>query len=404
MATDFLSQSSAVRIRILEGPLSKTTFGTLFGGGQGEVLLSGRMLPYKSLSFEVTQREKTTWSPGNPVATQQVFGAIESPSVINGIWKDTFLGNGVAKQLDDLFRLIAKSGSLLEFQWGDGNIQNADGTLTARSPYIRRGILKRFKSTPTIPQDVTWEAEFRWRGEDQDSAPPTFNLGQINPGQALNEATDIFQNTNDAVLGFTQSPLVQFLQFPQTIQTQFNEALDSAETGILELNSVIETIPSTAKVALDVANRITGLLDLVRSSFDAFQGTLLDIKAESMITTDQGTQELVFLSDRLNLLQGIDVAKAQAIDQQNQVDGMILPNIMAEVRPPAGTDLRALALQYYGDPDSWWIIAQANNLSSSRVPNGPTGPSDNPGAPLRIPSITQSPISDLTTAVSADGT
>lgn len=401
------SQSSAFRITVLEGPLSTTIIQP--GLAQGQINLVGRSLPYQPISYEVMQREKTTYNPGNPVATQQVFGAIDSPTTITGKWKDTFLGNGVARQFVDIFEALCRSGSLIQVAWGDGNIDDGSddrpaGQIGSRSPYVRRGILKRFKWTPDRPQDIAWEAEFRWRGRDENAAPPTFNLGQINPGQAISQATDIFGNTNDAVLGFTESPLAQYLQFPQQIASQINAGLDSVEIAIDGLRGFVGALVTTAQIPIEAANRITGLLSLVISQYDLIKFSVLDLKAEALIVTDQGLQELLFVSDRLDLLQGIDVAVDNAISQQNSIDGMVLPNIQAEVRPPAGTDLRVLAQQYYGDPDLWWQIAQANNLSSSRVPDGPTGPSDNPGAPLLIPAINQGAIGDLSTALSSEGT
>lgn len=64
--------------------------------------------------------------------------------------------------------------------------------------------------------------------------------------------------------------------------------------------------------------------------------------------------------------------------------------MIAIVRPPAGSDLRDLAVQYYGDSTLWVVIAAypANNLSSSEVPATPTGPSDTGAPPIYIPRLT----------------
>ena len=64
------------------------------------------------------------------------------------------------------------------------------------------------------------------------------------------------------------------------------------------------------------------------------------------------------------------------------------------VRPPAGSDLRDLAVKYYGNPDLWFLIADFNDLPSSEVPANPSGPSDNGGPPIYIPRQ-----SDYTTAL-----
>jgi len=69
------------------------------------------------------------------------------------------------------------------------------------------------------------------------------------------------------------------------------------------------------------------------------------------------------------------------------IAAQIVPEIIAEVVAPQGVDLRDLALKYYGDPDSWFAIAQFNDLDSSAVPPMPSGPGDVPPAPIRIPRL-----------------
>jgi hypothetical protein len=110
-----------------------------------------------------------------------------------------------------------------------------------------------------------------------------------------------------------------------------------------------------------------------------------DIQELQKLPYDDALDFLTFQSDRFTTTHSADAAQEQAVATVTALQGQALPDVIAEVRPPEGTDLRDLALQYYGDPDLWYIIAQFNGLEGSAVPANPTGPSDNPAPALQIP-------------------
>ena len=67
-----------------------------------------------------------------------------------------------------------------------------------------------------------------------------------------------------------------------------------------------------------------------------------------------------------------------------------VPDIIAIVRPPAGSDLRDLAIKYFGNSDLWYDIADFNDLWSSEVPTTPSGPSDLGSPPIYVPRLVDS--------------
>jgi hypothetical protein len=97
----------------------------------------------------------------------------------------------------------------------------------------------------------------------------------------------------------------------------------------------------------------------------------------------------------LTVLGFADQATESCTDAAAGVLNNIEPDVIAEVRAPAGTDLRDLAIRYYGTADLWWLIANANGIDGSAVPSPPSGPSDDPARALVIPRPQAGASSDL---------
>jgi len=85
-----------------------------------------------------------------------------------------------------------------------------------------------------------------------------------------------------------------------------------------------------------------------------------------------------------------DALAELAAQRTAALEAQTLPDVIAVVRPPAGADLRDLAVTYYGDSTLWPCIAvfPPNNLPTSEVPATPTGPSDVGAPPIYIPRLT----------------
>lgn len=379
------SQASPLTFTILEGPNATT-----------DIQLIGRALPYRAVPFEGKQRVKTTYYPGNPVATQQVMGPTEEPTTFNGIWKDIFLGNGAAKRLVDTFDDLRRSGFSVLVSWGSGKL--ADGSdippvpqdngkepTTPRWPIQRRGIIQSFKATYDRPQDITWEMTVAWAGRNEPTAPPFTAAGIINNRDGFDVTVEDLSDTKSKLQAFAESVAARITGFP----AQVSARLDTAEEGI---QTAIGFIESTT-ITLQGISQIPSLtLERGRAIFDQAAGALLNLK-DTLLGNDQITRQptdsaLTYLDGKTQLftvLDSTDISVETCSNTRNAIEKQMRPTVLAEVRPIPGTDLRDLARQYYGDPDLWYIIANFNDLTSSRVPDYPDGASDNPGAPIRVP-------------------
>lgn len=407
MATLASSQALPFRILVLEGPLSQRPLMLGMGGtkANGLIELEGRSLPYRPIVYEGRQRVKTTWYAGNTVATQQVMGPIEEPTVVNGMWKDRFLGDGQARGMANLFDTLRRSGSLVEVTWGAGILENTAFGFS----FVRQGIVARTKFTFDRPQDVAWEVEFHWNGQGE-QITPFVNTALVNPKNGLEVLRDSLAKLEDSVDGFLSgSKLTQALDFSNSLVAGFEIVADGiTDTINLFSNAALATsdaaeIPAVAiERGINVADRMSALsqavvLSLVGSvTQDLVQteellrrlGLDIDLTGflePTLFPTDDATNLLTFGGDRINTVRDATERQEQAVNIIDSLTGMILPEVIAEERPPAGTDLRDLAQKHYGDPDMWIVIARHNGIVGSKVPSLPSAASDDPGRPILIP-------------------
>jgi len=401
MATfEGVQQASAFEVKVLQG------IGNLVSEGDKFDLI-GRALPYRGFSFEVTQRIQTTWYPGNPVALQQAMGATESNTTISGIWKDRYLGvgpsqdalaggafqqvgDGQAAVLASNFELLCRYAVPVEVRWGTGYV---DGNITGIVT-VRRGLIKRVKITPDRPQDLAWEIEFEWRGTDDTAAKPVaVRLTDARDQLAVISAQ--FQDASDQINGLKDQSRSLLFGLPAA----FSAAMEDLTT---QLDKVNEAVADQVAGVVGGIHADGGLLDngnasyavaLLKKSADSIklgEDQIAALPIYALSVKDDALDLLSTVGSLFNLNQFLAQVRANATSTADDMAGQVHQDAQAEVFAPAGTDLRDLALQFYGDPDLWYAIAKYNNLSTSRVPDLPTGPNDQAGLAIRIPKQTGS--------------
>jgi hypothetical protein len=109
----------------------------------------------------------------------------------------------------------------------------------------------------------------------------------------------------------------------------------------------------------------------------------------ALFPTDDPLDQLDGMSQQFAVLESLDIVAQQAAQQAAILANQSQPLIIAEERPPAGSDLRDLAAKWYdGNTDLWVLIADCNDLDTSEVPATPQGPSDLGAPPILIPDAT----------------
>lgn len=405
------TQATAFAIKLLEGDLGddeKTT----------QLDLIGTMLPFRGVSFPTKMRSKTTYYPGNPVGTQQVFGVTKEPTTITGVWYDAALGDGNARALVKRIEYVVEHGFPVEVRWGGG----ATGGYSDVA-IVRRGIIKSIDPKFEIPQIIPWTIEFEWKGEDLQTKAPTFGAGPSAIATKADEfgfLSDSLEETSTDVSSW-QDSAYRIIGAGTGALMAVNDALDDAQTAfanaMLVLDTATDVIQSGAELPANVADRVRGACDRVvsscagaRAAFDATCGLwpmhegltgqdwmdsakFLNRQARqaklALFPTDDPLDQLDGMSQQFAVLESLDTVALQAAQQAANIASQAQPLIIAEERPPAGSDLRDLAAKYYdGNCDLWVLIADFNDLDTSEVPATPQGPSDLGAPPILIPDAT----------------
>ena len=379
--------ASPFQITILEGPLAAQDFGP-FGAGAGVISLTGWASPSNTrqkVSFPVEMRSKTTRYAGNEQASQQVMGAFDDDLTIAGVWNDVKIGDGNARYLWDTFDAVCRSGATLQVDWNGVS---------------RRGILKRFTPTPLRAQDVEWEMRFEWRGRVAPSAPPTFSTSTQNPRDALSSLSDSIQGTQSMVQSFQDDPLTRVVGLSDAIVSQIDAAQDQLTTVISQVTQGVAAATTIASIPQNIIERAIGICGNVATQLSQTEDAILNLSMGAYVVRDDALTLLQFQFARLSLLQQSTASREVAANTAASFTGYLFPEVIAEVRAPAGSSLRDIALKFYGDPDLWWVIAKYNGFTGSSVPSLPLGVTDSPLAfrQIAVPRRQNGTLGDLSQA------
>ncbi len=374
------------------------------GTAANNLVLEGRALPYRPLTFSGKMRAEFNWYPGNPVATVQVLGAEESPTTINGMWKDrfmaafdtfgvpiltgrtaiaTFNGNDVAnvRDLVEIVEGFRLRGQLIEFGWDQ---------------FIRQGILVRFNQTWLRREDVEWEMEFQWINRGEPETPVAFGvrIPALDIFNQISSAVEAVKLALDAPFAFVSS-LSQIVDDSLAVLDESVAALadiaDKSAQGLLaplevarSTLSALQTVKEQAQAIVDVfeslpakARRISAGIAL---AIDIAVDATVDIAAAPQTTSQTETSGIANLTHEQSLesaLVGRDARseartlKAIASQRAQEVEAQTIrvPNIDSIIAIE-DQDLRDISSAFYDTPEEWKRLLTYNNLSSSKLTAG----------------------------------
>lgn len=366
-----MSVQTAFVIEVLEGP------------NAGAVLeLEGRSMPYRAssggqISFGTELAVETVWYPGNPVAEQKIIGPRLLSTTINGIWKESYLGENVPQDLVNLFDELTNQGCQLRVFW---------------SGITRRGVIKRFVWTPGAAtggmSDVGWEVEFEWNsGQNQEVVPQHTRKVAGSSLELIDECTaaaiglsalisriDAFSARADSFVGLVRSTFEtdrraladtsNRLSDPARIEGQIASQLGTG--GQIPGRLIEQGIGSASGAPSIVGDGVDTLANLFHSNIS------IDDSLESV------------LNEALLRIEIVDVSYEE-IDRQAQLlyrlEEIGRPEEFATIEARPGLDLRDVSTRFYGQPDFWPRIGRRNGLTTSLVPEGV----DRIVVPLQLP-------------------
>jgi hypothetical protein len=384
-------------------------------GGLDTISLRGSALPYKGAVFGTEQRIKTTYYPGNPVASQQVGGPIKPNTTFHGRWMDVDLGTGGARSLQIQIEYLSERAIPVEVRWGGRQLENG-----VDPAIVRRGLIKKFDPAINRAQDIEWTMECEWRGEAIQTKAPSFasTLARVDKFEDLSTK---LSDTLDAIQAWRGVALIA-IQTGTSSMLVVSDALAQVENDIgnsvMVVNGATTMLAQAEELPSEVADRVRSTCSRVKMACAQGRGALsamcgLAVGPEqvtiaglsglepltaailfkqsaasaklAMFPTDEPLTRLDGQTAQNALFQVWDLLAEQAVRASAMLASHQVPDVLAVVRPSAGSDLRDLAMKYYTDPDLWILIADFNDLDSSEVPAWPTGPSDIGGPPILIP-------------------
>ena len=398
-------------------PLESSTFLPV-------ISLAGFMLPSRGVSFATEQRIKTTYYPGNPQASQTVVGPTLPNTTIVGRWMDVSrdVKDGEPRTVVRQIEYLVQHAIPVEVQWGGRNFGTNSG-IDDDPAIVRRGLIKKIDPKYNRLEDIEWSIEFEWSGGDVQSQSPVLSSDIVDPGAGFSDFVAKMQDAVDSSMAWTQTAW-KHLSTGANALLAVSDAMDYLQNRLVDAINVVDgasdLLQSASELPSNIANRVRGVSDRVvlacangRAAVDAFCGTWelvargltqaatpgsvnnpLRVEARrarlAMMPTDDPLDHLDQETAMHDVVSQWDTTAALASRRSAALQAQTLPDIIAIVRPPAGSDLRDLAVRYYGDSSLWIVIAAypANNLDSSEVPATPTGPSDTGAPPIYIPRLT----------------
>ncbi|CAB4155004.1 LysM domain [uncultured Caudovirales phage] len=349
------------------------------------VLLRGRAMPYQQVAWETEQRIKTTWYPGNPVATQQVLGPTELPTTMQGKWKTRYMTGSIlvngseseiktAEQAVKLFRGLARAGKLVRVQW---------------SGEVRRGLIRRFVPTYDRAHDAAWELELEWQSLNDEEAPRGGGVEEAGKSSDLLSFLDKLENIAALVplaadiLASDVALIVDTINRVRAVVSDCFQLLRAAETlvnlpGTL-LGSLKSNVGMLEREVADLVSRVTGPRISGLTGAAAIKGDTSDpafSRQGFALTSSSATQELQFEIWRRSIASASQNLLFAAQQQSRATLRRAQPPTALVVTVGEGETLYSLSARYYGAPDYANFLASANRLTSVVVP---------PGVQLRIP-------------------
>lgn len=343
-------------------------------GEQRSLELKARALPYKGYALEGEQRATDTWYPGNPTASLQMLGTKESPTSVNGQWKNRFimpvtedgtrssnpenaLFNGAqVRDVSELINAVEQlrlSGQLLRVEW--------NGT-------IREGVLKRFRQNWLTTDDLEWSMEFLWASRGEPVTPVTVPVGPAADTYAT-QARSIGEGIKDFI---DHPPFLVASEFMNTIRAYSNTIMDGVQSvEDLAIQTVAEVV-----TPIQAAQQTLAVMESIGAAADGIVTTVESTVARSIISTVDITETSygdvlaaeTYMREFKTRSRELEALSAEQGDRfKKMVDQ---EDLLAAFVAVEGTDLRDVSTKFYNTPDQWRTILRYNSFTSSKLHAG----------------------------------
>jgi hypothetical protein len=350
-------------------------------GKRRQIILRGSNMPLRGVQFGMTQRIINSWPAGSQTATQQVLGATQNETAMNGQWKRNWLGTTPVtvieegreiqivypRTLRDLFFDVLKQGSLLRFTWGS---------------ISRTGRLSVFNCPHDREDDIDWQATFQWV-----SSGPSFpkrlvstrkqgvksevdGLLLLTESLAQYEATEIPVTlrppTVEGAPSLTVGQASAFLDAPRAVVEAFGRNVRELANNVAE---VADLVPQARRAPIEVHNSLLATAENIVAQCTQFSDEMsrqppeqatYDRRVTSLYKTSQYYDGALTQSEYIarTAAELRNKERRQADREDIRSDGLLALHLVKQ-----GDTLGSISLAYYGTPDEAYTIAKANRLT-----------------------------------------
>lgn len=337
-------------------------------GGLKRVLrLQGRSLPYRPVSWTGTQRMKTSWYPGNPEATQQVLGPKEEPTEVEGWLRSRYLATGTDQDQGDP-AILKEGGSITKLDTPEKVRDVLDSMRHSGQPLrvswggiIRIGRIQKAEFPHDRLEDIGYKLMFEWKSRGQKVARA--NASRRFPETSLLES--LFDAVADAI-----NAIESVLNTIDVVKENIILGARAVQAAVSRVAALVDRIGGAITAPLDITQALIATFVNIRATIRNTSNGIASIPAEFMSTSDDVDQILEsFNSIQLARFE-MELVGADSYRQEQARLATIKPMYLDVVVGREGQSLRDLARRYYGDPDAWEIIADANGLDGAILEGG----------------------------------
>jgi nucleoid-associated protein YgaU len=355
-------------------------------GKERTIILTSTSLPHRGVSWGMEQRIHTRWPAGSPEATQQLLGATQTETKMDGVWRRTWLGrnpvsveeNGTEfkvvypRTLRDLFFDLLNQGALLQVVWGS---------------ISRMGRLSTFDAPHDREDDISWNASFHW-----------INAGETFPKRMVSTRNRGVRQEVDGLLMITQSinemeateiaitPRVTKKVQPGLTIGQVSAFIEAPKKLVDSVGRKLREVANKIKQAADLATKLKNMPYEVNNSIlasaenivatcnqfhDEFtrippEQATFDHRVTSLSKTASyyanGTRQTEYLARVADELR-VKARQRRGTDGSTSSSLVEVGDVKALHLVKAGDTLASISLRYYGNPDKVVELMRANKLT-----------------------------------------
>lgn len=317
-----------------------------------------------TLDLELEVRTNREVPPGAQQPIEQILGVVWNPFELQGEWKDKWAGEGFAERTFREFARFVGRAPLVRFQTGVHSLVGIITKLRVRyatpgeyawavvfSPHINETI------GPFTDFDTGYQVAkpASQRVEDIEDTLSVIELQLQIANSAIPTTTEDFETAFDEMYELQKA----FEKLSEAVDAVSTESIDSAtlvSTGVDRATSKLLGLAATFRNVRSVSE--TALLAFSERRSDlvvAYDDVLATLRAEEWIRTSH-----------------LDITKMIGIAMSGEADSIA----RAAKRPYAvhrcmkDEPLERISARYYGTPDEWRRIYDANNLDSVMLEAG----------------------------------